>query len=104
MGTSLPQRLRSVAVGTATSIVLAIVLALIGGYGFPAYLAPGVAIGGLISPVLPAWFVYWLVPEGGGLAFLLLAFGASVVVWTAAAGSLHFWWSRRTSRSPRRPS
>jgi len=30
-----------------------------------AYLAPGILVGGLFSPAIPAKFVYWVEPNGG---------------------------------------
>ena len=36
-----------------------------------AYLAPGLAIASVLSPVVPSVFLYWVDPEGGPWAFLL---------------------------------
>jgi hypothetical protein len=76
----------SAAVGTVTSFAFALLVYLlapktdVGG----AYLAPGLAIGGALSPFMPTRLVYWLAPEGGPEAFLIVVNACSFMFWTLA--------------------
>jgi hypothetical protein len=64
-----------------------------------AYLAPGFLVGGLLSPAIPSKIVYWVEPNGGPTAFLLLAAICSVAFWSTLFGAVFY---RRRSRQGRR--
>jgi uncharacterized membrane protein YraQ (UPF0718 family) len=54
-----------------------------------AYLLPGVFVGGLLSRMIPSKFVYWIEPEGGPAAFLLLALLGSFAIWSTLFSALY---------------
>ena len=47
------------------------------------YLWPGAKLAPLLSEVVPSTVMYWLVPEGGAPAYLLLVLVASFFSWAA---------------------
>jgi disulfide bond formation protein DsbB len=54
-----------------------------------AYLVPGIAIGGALSFITPTKVVYWLDPDGGPPAFLIIAIGCAFGFWTLVFGMIH---------------
>jgi hypothetical protein len=62
-----------------------------------AYLLPGVAIAFVLSPVIPTKVVYWLDPEGGPPAFLMLAMTCAFLFWTLVFAGILRWRRARTS-------
>jgi hypothetical protein len=76
--------LRSTGVGVFCGVVLALLVFTIGSKTdvVTAYLAPGLAIAGVLSPWMPSAFVYWVDPEGGPWAFVLQAVAWSLLSWS----------------------
>ena len=76
--------LASVAVGVVASIMLGVlVFVLAPKTNFVrAYLAPGIVIGGSLSRFIPTRLTYWLVPEGGPDAFLMVATACASIFWS----------------------
>ena len=64
-----------------------------------AYLAPGLAIASVLSPVVPSAFVYWVAREGGPWAFLLQALVWSLLSWSILFGMVYHH-RRRLQNSP----
>lgn len=62
-----------------------------------AYLLPGMAIAGVLSPVIPTKVVYWLDPEGGPSAFLALTMTCAFVFWALVFAGILRWWRARTA-------
>ncbi len=60
-----------------------------------AYLSPGLILGTIFLPVIPTKLVYWLVPEGGGPAFVLIGFVGAVLFWFLLFAILHYLWRTR---------
>ena len=60
-----------------------------------AYLVPGIAIAGALSFIVPTKVVYWLDPEGGPPAFLVIAIACAFGFWTLVFGMIHRWLKHR---------
>src|ERR1044071_7436393 len=88
---------KSAAVGALISIALGAAAFLFAGQtgAVSAYLFPGIHIAGFLISVVPTSFVYWIEPEGGPYAFLLLALVCAAVVWAGLFGSIQYAWARR---------
>jgi len=54
-----------------------------------AYLMPGIAIGGALSVITPTKLVYWIDPDGGPPAFLVIAITWAFAFWTLVFGIVH---------------
>ena len=69
----MPLMLKSTGIGVFCAVVFALLAFTAGSKTdvVTAYLAPGLAIASVLSPVVPSAFVYWVDPEGGPWAFLL---------------------------------
>src|SRR2546425_816859 len=92
---------RSALVGVSLALLLGLLMFVLGAktHFVTAYLAPGILVGGLLSPAIPSKFVYWVEPDGGPTAFLLLAALSSVAFWSPLFGAVFY---RRRSRQGRR--
>ena len=89
--------LASVAIGVIASITLGVLVFVLGPKTdvVTAYLAPGIVIGGWLSPFIPTPLTYWLVPEGGPDAFLLIVFVFSFFFWSVTFTIAHRYLDRR---------
>jgi hypothetical protein len=91
---------RRVSTSAATGALLAFVIGLLvfvfGAQtdAVTAYLQPGIVLGGLVSHLIPTAVVYWVVPEGGPSAFLLIALACAFFFWSTLLGGIHYFWRR----------
>jgi len=83
--------LKSTGIGVFCAIVFALLAFTAGSKTdvVTAYLAPGLAIASVLSPVVPSAFVYWVDPEGGPWAFLLQAVACSLLSWSILFGVVY---------------
>jgi hypothetical protein len=101
-----PSRVRRVARSAGAGALLALLVALLvfilGSQtaAVTAYLAPGIVLGGLVSPVLPSALAYSVNPEGGPEAFLLISLASAFFFWGTLLGGIHYFWRR--AKHPRR--
>jgi hypothetical protein len=95
--------LKSAGLGVLGAVVVALLVFVLGSKTAVtvAYLAPGVAIAGILSPFVPDSFVYWADPDGGPSAFLLQALFWSVLFWSMVVGMIYHH-RRRLGIRPRR--
>jgi hypothetical protein len=91
--------IKSVLFGVLVSAVVGIVVFVVAPrtHVVTAYLIPGIAIGGGLSYIIPTKIVYWLDPEGGPRAFLVIVFACAFAFWTLLFGMIH----RRHNRKHR---
>jgi MFS superfamily sulfate permease-like transporter len=94
--TSAHRFFRSSIVGTVSAAVLGGVSFAVGGgtHIVTAYLAPGIPIAGLLSPLLPSRTAYWIDPEGGPIAFLMLTLACAALFWSVLIGSVYHYLRR----------
>ena len=87
---------RSSLVGIVSAAVLGAVSSAVGGGTaiVTASLAPGIPIAGLLSPLLPSRTAYWIEPEGGPIAFLMLTLACAALFWSVVIGSVHHYLRR----------
>jgi hypothetical protein len=91
---------RRVSTSAGTGALLALIIGmLVFGFGaqtvaVTAYLQPGIVLGGLVSPLVPTAVVYWVAPEGGPYAFLLIALACAFFFWSTLLGGIHYFWRR----------
>jgi len=64
------------------------------------YMAPAALLIPLIGPLIPDRLLYWVVPDGGAPAGVLLITFSTIFFWTLIFGVLYLAWH---SRKPRRP-
>lgn len=57
-----------------------------------AYILPAQMLIPLIEPLIPTTLVYWVVPDGGAPAGMLLIVFCVVLFWTLAFGVLYLVW------------
>lgn len=71
------------------------------------YLMPAGLVVPLVGPLIPSRVVYWVIPDGGAPAGLLLILSSALLFWTVMFGAVHFAWASLRSRRIRartRPS
>ena len=56
------------------------------------YITPAAILVPVIGSLIPSKVVYWLVPDGGGPAGLLLIMISAFFFWTIVFGVVHFSW------------
>jgi hypothetical protein len=85
---------------------LVVILAYVSGSdnAITAYLQPGIVLAGFLSPLVPSAVVYWVEPEGGPYAFLLITLVCAFFFWTALLGAVHFVWRRAKAPDQSGPS
>jgi hypothetical protein len=83
--------LKSTGIGVFCAVVCAVLAFVIGSKTdvVTAYLAPGLAIVSVLSPVVPSAFVYWVDPDGGPWAFLVQALAWSLLSWSILFGVVY---------------
>jgi hypothetical protein len=89
--------LRSTIIGLVFAIlgfVVTFALARFFDTAFLAYVAPAGILVRLIGPLIPWKAVYWLVPDGGASAGVLLIGVSALFFWTIVFGVCHFAWVR----------
>ena len=88
--------IRSAGTGTLLAFLIGVLVFVFGGQtvAVTAYLQPGVVLGGLISPLVPTAVVYWVEPEGGPNAFLLIALASAFFFWSTLLAGVHYFWRR----------
>lgn len=66
------------------------------------YITPARLLVPVLGPIITPKLVYWLVPDGGPAAGVLLIFASAVLFWTICFGALYFAWatSRRRRATP----
>jgi hypothetical protein len=66
------------------------------------YIMPARLMAPVLGPIVPSRLTYWLVPEGGAAAGVLLILASSVLFWTICFGVIYFVWatSRRRRAAP----
>jgi hypothetical protein len=89
-------RLKSTGIGVFCAVVFALLAFTAGSKTdvVTAYLAPGLAIASVLSPVVPSAFVYWVDPEGEPWAFLLQAVAWSLLSWSILFGIVYHYRQR----------
>ena len=87
---------RSAGTGTLLAFLIGVLVFVFGGQtvALTASLQPGLVLGGLISPLVPTPFVYWVEPEGGPNAFLLIALASAFCFWSTLLAGVHYFWRR----------
>lgn len=63
------------------------------------YIMPARLMVPVLGPVVPSRLTYWLVPDGGAAAGVLLIIASAILFWTICSGALYFAWA--TSRHRR---
>ena len=67
------------------------------------YLWPGFQAAPILATIIPTTVVYWLVPDGGGLAFVLLTFISAFTFWAmlfaAALLASRAWWPNKSFKA-----
>jgi len=86
---------RAIALG-AIAYAFAPLFDAVGVYIMPARLLVPVA-----GRIIPSQLIYWLVPDGGAAAGVLLILTSAVLFWTVCFGAIYFAWatSRRKQSS-----
>jgi hypothetical protein len=86
---------RSVAVGIVLALALgALAFALARFFdAVGVYITPATLLEPVIEPLIPSAVVYWLVPDGGAPAALLLILVCTLLFWTTVFGVAHFAWA-----------
>ena len=97
---------------TSCSVVLSAALGLLvfilapNTWAVSVYLWPGTYVAALLTRIIPNNLIYWLVPEGGPPAFLLLVLLGSFVSWAALLGlalpAVHLMVRRRPNKGAQR--
>jgi len=64
-----------------------------------AYLFPGLILGSPFGLLISTKIIYWLVPEGGGPAFILVSLIAAVLFWLLLFAMIHYFWQSRRLKS-----
>jgi hypothetical protein len=59
---------------------------------FSLFIAPSRLVSPVIEPLVPDSVIYWLVPNGGAPAGVLLIMFGAFLFWSAAFGAVHFAW------------
>jgi len=59
---------------------------------FSLFIAPSRLVLPVIEPVFPDGAIYWLVPNGGAAAGVLLIMFCALLFWSVAFGAIHFAW------------
>ena len=100
---------KSAMVGVSFAIaglVLAFALAPFLGGAVMVYVAPAGMLVPVIGPLIPSKVLYWLVPDGGAPAGVLLIGVCALIFWTLAFGVAHFAWVslRPGEKDPKSPS
>jgi hypothetical protein len=60
---------------------------------FGIYLAPAGKVIVVVGPIIPDSVVYWLIPNGGAPAGVLLVVISAMFFWTVLFGGVHFAWT-----------
>jgi hypothetical protein len=58
--------------------------------GVAVFSAPARLVVPIIGPVIPSRLIYWLIPEGGAPAGILLILIAAVLFWSTLFGATYF--------------
>ena len=91
---------RSVGVGILAAIALG-ALAFAAAPFFDAvavYIAPAIFVAPVIGAVIPSRLVYWLIPDGGAAAGMLLILFSAVLFWSIFFGAIYFVWAASKRR------
>ena len=92
--------LTSVGVGISAAIALG-ALAFAAAPFFDAvvlYLAPARLMVPVLGPVIPSRLAYWLMPDGGAAAGLMLILVSAILSWTICFGGIYFAWATSKRR------
>lgn len=74
--------------------VLAFAIAPFFRFPMEAYLAPSALLVPIFVPLIPSSVVYWLMPEGGAPAGVLLIVVSTLFFWSALFGIASYFWLR----------
>jgi hypothetical protein len=59
---------------------------------FSLFISPSRLVLPVIEPLVPDSVIYWLVPDGGATAGVLLIMFCALLFWSAVFGAIHFAW------------
>ena len=88
---------RSVLVGVLSASAASILALLLGRFSnifVLFFVAPTQLLGRVTGSLIPTWLVYWLVPEGGATAGVLLVMACGFLFWSIVFTAIHFLFRR----------
>ena len=95
--------LKSAVVGTVAAVAVGVLAFALGPFfdAVGAYIGPAVLLLPVLGTVIPSRAVYWLTPNGGAAAGLLLILVCTLLFWTVVFGASYFAWAKLKHRRAR---
>ena len=98
--TSMKLFFSSVGVGIITAVALGAVAFALSPFfdAVGVYIMPARLMVPVLGSIVPSRLTYWLVPDGGAAAGVLLIISSAILFWTICFGALYFAWATSKHR------